>query len=422
MGFLNKVFHVERNELIIAVLIAFFLPLEPKIVVYLILILGVNNLYSWVVNGVNRLTLRYWPFIILFGLYLIGLIFTSNFDYGLKDIETRLTYVLFPLFFGLTKREKPIQILWIALGLTLGCIVNIVGNIFDAYQCFEETGYNQCFQGSRFADPMHPSYLGLYVIGAGTFLVLALKNARGFIFIAVKILIILGGIYTVYILYSMGPWIGIISMFTFLMINFFYVRKKMKLLFIGFLIIAGAIVASVNMFDLIKRDYNAIKDQVVAYNQGPAAYIEANKDNVRSTNARIMIWNTSFDLIFAHPFGVGTGDIKDELYKLYKERGMDLYIKKELNPHCQFLQTAAAIGIVSGLFFMLIFIYYLWIGFKENNNYLIALTALFGATCLFESVLERQWGILFFMFFLSIFLTKDITKPKFEPIKTKQID
>ena len=113
----------------------------------------------------------------------------------------------------------------------------------------------------------------------------------------------------------------------------------------------------------------------------------------------------SIDFVLAHPFGVGTGDRKDELQDYYISNGMQTFAKKELNPHSQYLQTAMSIGIVSSLFLIFSLFYYCWIGLKNGHYALIALVSLFATASLFESILERQWGILFFMFFLSVLLT-----------------
>lgn len=390
---------------VLAALIAFFLPLNQKVVVLLILLSGLVAIFSWFKVGIKLPEKKYWPMPILFGLYLIGLFFTSNFNYGGHDIETRMTFFLFPLIYGSTKRSSGLPLKLISFSLVLGCLVAIPCCYYYANICFQEFGYPQCYQGVRLAFNMHPTYLALYMISAivlmwynFSFISAGIWSKIGMVFVSFVLL------FMVYRFYSLGPWIGFIGMIAVLILAHTIQRKKYKLALFGSLGLLGVILISFNSLPFLKSDYEGVKEKLTSYFNNPEEFIEKTKNEINSIDSRILIWMTSTEVIKKHPFGVGTGDMKDVLMQTYRDKGMDVYVERQLNPHCQYLQTSIAIGIIGGLFLIASLFYWGYLAFKSNNFSLLAIIALFAFACLFESVLERQWGIVFFMFISTVWL------------------
>lgn len=390
---------------IVAIAIAFFLPVNQKIVVPLIALMTVLTIISWIKNGIQLPEKKYWFFPLLFFMYLVGLLFTTNFDYGGSDIETRMSFLLFPLLFGTTKRKTPFPIRKIILALTVGCLATIGLCYYHANQCFNEFGYVECYEGVRLAFNMHPTYMAIYMILAFTFLCIAyLKSTIGSGWKIGVILITGVLLFMVYRLYSLGPWIGFFGMLVMLGLAIAIYRKKIKLAVLTLLGTIVLAVIAVQNFSFLKADYLTVTSSIQSYWDNPKAYMDEHKEYVNSVDSRMIIWLTSLKFITEHPMGVGTGDMRDELLNYYRKNGMDVYAERELNPHCQYLQTTIAIGIFPALFLIFSLGYYFWLGLKHRSFYLMALIVLFAVTSLFESVLERQWGIVFFMFFLSLFL------------------
>ena len=76
-------------------------------------------------------------------------------------------------------------------------------------------------------------------------------------------------------------------------------------------------------------------------------------------------------------------------------------MKYEMNAHNQFSDTIIAVGIIGlllllGMFFVPI---YLWIKYRKFDIIFFSLIFIFAFNSLFESVFERQMGIMFFTFF-----------------------
>ncbi len=75
---------------------------------------------------------------------------------------------------------------------------------------------------------------------------------------------------------------------------------------------------------------------------------------VQSTGMRIQAWESALDLVKSNPiFGTGTGDVKDELVKMYNSKGFVEIFNLRLNAHNQFLQSFAALGIFGFLLLLL---------------------------------------------------------------------
>ena len=77
-------------------------------------------------------------------------------------------------------------------------------------------------------------------------------------------------------------------------------------------------------------------------------------------------------------FGVGTGDVKDELIKGYKYYNFQAGFQKQYNCHNQYLQFFVAFGII-GFF---VFIFSIWF--------------------VYLSSIKNNWTNLFFLFILSL--------------------
>ena len=136
--------------------------------------------------------------------------------------------------------------------------------------------------------------------------------------------------------------------------------------------------------------------------------IDLNKDYTQNRwggrAIRIQKWLNTFELIAEQPFlGTGTGDLQDELQKVYKKNHFELAYVNKFNPHNQYLQTWATYGI-PGLFFLLgIIVVSLRYAWGRKNPLYFILIFLLAFSMITESILERQKGVVFFSFFLLLF-------------------
>lgn len=109
------------------------------------------------------------------------------------------------------------------------------------------------------------------------------------------------------------------------------------------------------------------------------------------------------------PLGVGTGDYLDALYKNYNELEFKVGKAEKLNNHNQYLSEFLKTGILGGLCFVVI-IFLLFKSASFSDVFFLYLILFFGLACLFESYLDRQYGVMIFSFILPLFLSFEKTK------------
>ena len=216
----------ENVEFTLTLLFAFFLLIDQKIATYIIAGLGLNALIQGIRVGFKKPAKAYYPFAILFVCYLIGLLFTENFDYGGKDIETRLTFLLFPLFYGTFKREVSLNKSWIIWTFIAGALLYLAMDWYYAYECFEVVRNRTCFESYALSRWIHPTYAAMYLVVASA---LALADAFGengnWIKKIAAFIITIVFYFFVYKFYSLGPWISFVGMVGTVLFALFYFRS-----------------------------------------------------------------------------------------------------------------------------------------------------------------------------------------------------
>jgi O-antigen ligase len=135
---------------------------------------------------------------------------------------------------------------------------------------------------------------------------------------------------------------------------------------------------------------------------------------------RLVMWTVTLEEIAKHPLGVGTGNVDAHLSQRLKQYGqLDLAKQDEhdaiqYNPHNQFLQTGLEIGLF-GLFVLLFFIVQTWRLARTYKSYLLmAVVASLVVNSLFESMLQRQSGIVFYAFWICLLTVISVTNTKIQ--------
>lgn len=155
--------------------------------------------------------------------------------------------------------------------------------------------------------------------------------------------------------------------------------------------------------DSYRRYKESISDNMKAVDLDDAKLFELNKqillDSINSKfenkyNSEVYKYIDSI----GDAYGVNYSSLKDNLpeYQIIKH-----CIKHKLNAHNQFSDTIIAVGLLGLILFLLMLIapVYLWIKNKSFDIVFFSLLVIIAFNSLFESVLERQMGIMFFTFF-----------------------
>jgi O-antigen ligase len=143
----------------------------------------------------------------------------------------------------------------------------------------------------------------------------------------------------------------------------------------------------------------------------------ANSNQYIDSENRLIIWYNSLDIIKANLLaGVGTGDNRDKLIEMYKDKGFNKAAEARLNVHNQFLETTIQLGLMGLATLLSLFIWAFIKAIKNRNILLICFLIVNILFFLFESCLNRQAGVFYFVLFLSFIifarpLKKEITSP-----------
>ncbi|MFZ4401734.1 MAG: O-antigen ligase family protein [Bacteroidales bacterium] len=209
------------------------------------------------------------------------------------------------------------------------------------------------------------------------------------------ILVVLQLLFSIFI-FLLSSKAGIISL---IIIYLFYVsiiifsqkRYKLALLILSSLLLFSIVFLTImpSVKDRLKVAFYALKNKN-----------EAIKSDGESTSDRILIWETSIDIIKRNLIlGVGTGDVKDELLNKYKENGINFAYQQKLNAHNQYLQTFISIGLIGFIILILSFLLPVIQSIKRQHYIYLMFLFLIAFNILVESMFENQAGVVFYAFF-----------------------
>ena len=121
-----------------------------------------------------------------------------------------------------------------------------------------------------------------------------------------------------------------------------------------------------------------------------------------SSSGRVKVWQTSWEIMESHPFGVGTGDVVPELMRRYERDGLTYASERRLNPHNQWLQAGVAFGWPGILVLTVALFSGLILAWRIGEGTLLLCVTLVVLHAGVESVLEAQRGVVFIMWMLMV--------------------
>lgn len=373
-------------------LLAFLIPLERKLIPPVIILLFVSSLLNGSFKfkekkGILALASFYVT-------YAVGLIYSSNFKYGLFDMEVKLSLLLFPLVFFISKIDMKKVADNILNSFIDGCFVaSILSLVSAAIQYYLYVDFNSFFYG-ELALYGHSSYMALFLCFSSAVIYIRNIKQNNAVKFPLKDVFMLA-LFSLVIFFLVSKT-GIISI---LLIHFG---------FIGYLIIKNKLylkgtVALVLISTLLFAGYKAIPEVNNRFNELFNTVLSERVDKNSTSAIRKEIWQTSVNILVQHPFGVGTGDVKDVLIENYTEVGLNYAAEKELNAHNQFLQTALATGVLGLLVLLVMIIYPLYYAIKNKHIIYIIFLCLMTINFLTEAMLETLAGVVFYAFFNTLF-------------------
>ncbi|MGM0647473.1 MAG: O-antigen ligase family protein [Bacteroidota bacterium] len=348
-----------------------------------------------------------WRYILLFlALYLahfVSVVYSDNQHAAWFSLEVKMALLLFPVLVVLMMQhhfEKKLS--WIFIAFLAGNIVAMIYNIVMAAVSHASFSWNH-FVYQKLSFFLHPSYYSLYLDFALAVLLFyflprsqhAGRNTR---IIVISISVVIFGF-----IIMLSSRAGILAAFCVLMIKTIQlvVHSNLSRLLKVFLFLFAFIFLSVvtvsnkrmqsamsNFTDNFRLDQEQLKGE----------------KRISSAQTRLLLWKSSLNVIHDHwLIGTGSGDANDEITReLIHIVDNPSIFTKNYNAHNQFLDTFVALGVIGFVLLMALLFWPLIVAIKTENYLLMALAVLLIVHLMFESMVNRQAGVIFFSFFLPL--------------------
>jgi len=398
--------------------IAFVFPFGISWLPYLLWFAGL----AWLLEGkilmkiknafTNKILIFYFVlFLVFYLLHLLSVINSTNSNEAWFDIQVKLALVVFPFIIFTSNNLIKRNINNILIALVAGTIIVVLicffnslfhsFNISDGHLVFQvhpgNQDWNNYFLGDYFSVFHHPSYFVMF-ISLSIAIVFYLKfSKRDIIYLKgwqfVLLLIFLSvALFLVSSRAGLIIWVMIIIYFFINDLAVRYTFNEKILSFLPFVLLAGVLV-----FLLI----NGNRFRVVADEISDIKKSDQEHECTGSSEIRVVMWERALDIIKDNPMlGTGTGDVKDKLQKNAEIEGYSIVKDRNFNVHNQYLETWMGIGFFG--FIILLLLFFVPLFFKSRHYLLPYLIIILSTSFLFESMLNRLAGVMFFSFFLSL--------------------
>jgi O-antigen ligase len=351
----------------------------------------------------------------LFLLNVIGLSYSESIDIALSLALRKIHLFLIPVgFLLLDKRKFQPHVRNVVLSIFLAmcflssfaCIGNAIVNMIQAESLsfFAAGKEHFYFTSHAFASPLRISavYLSMYYCVA----FLIVLNGE---LIANRVLKFTLCIYLVIMILVCASTAGILCMLFVFLLWLIQTRNRKLLLLSSAAIFFGiAAVTLMNASWLSNKAVNALKF-TYTYEDGSLS---------PHTGDRLVIWQASLNAIRERwLFGHGTAAGQKALEEVYEEKGLEIELRDELNPHNQFISTTLDFGLAGVVTLFATLLMPLFVAVRSRSFMMAGLIVVMMVFFCAESVLLRQKGIVFFSFFYC-FLIPAAAGPVAETKKT----
>lgn len=377
-------------------LMLFLLSVLPHLVPLSIIILAVAVIFgyfrkeiSFYFNKINLL------FITLYLAYAFGCFFSDFPEIAGRYLEYKLSLIVFPVIL-MIRINKPFSFQNMFIGLVLGCITGAVIGSWNGYQCFENGGNFNCFLSSSVSTIIHPTYFSVYTTIA--IVSIWIGYVRKYLFFSLPACVFITLFLVFYTVFMMSlTGMLFLGMLGFAVLAWFIYTKWKWTGLTAFIFLTPALLfLSYKAIPQVKHEIDDVVYYGKRYLDNSENYFESLYYPYSGTESRLIMWRISVEQLKETPWGLGTGNVDHALQSRMKGKLNEEFVERNLNSHNQFLQTGLEVGITGLLILVALMLTTLIKAVREKNILLLAVAVSFAFNCLFESMLQRQSGIVFY--------------------------
>lgn len=201
-------------------------------------------------------------------------------------------------------------------------------------------------------------------------------------------------------------FLSLIVVAVFIIIRLRKVVGLRKSVFIGALLM-GCLSTSVILFPQTFNRVKSIGNTTVNFNNtNPINHFngEIKKENWNGLNTRLAIWACAVRAIRKNVLvGFGIGDTEKALREAYEEKNFVFGLTNNFNSHNQYLDILLNAGVIGFLIILGAWFKLIQFAIKKVNYLLLIFIAISLLVMLTENILNRNQGVFFFSFFISLF-------------------
>jgi O-antigen ligase len=329
-------------------------------------------------------------------LILLGLFYSSNLDIGIKIVLRNLTFLVIPASFALSyHRNFSLEKVLLSFAISV-FILLILAHISMSIELLREDDNFSLLVSHYLRNNfvrhsvvnMHAPYIGMFSVFA---FIIIIKSK-----LINKYLKLIMGAYLLFCIYLLSAVMSIILLAIIIFVLAVKIFLKQKL--INRIKIFSVVLFSILTFFLIVERVDITNSSSVVMRIDKL--IKNGGDSDRAEN-----WKSILRLpINSFLIGVGTGDELEEIQKVRNHKGWAWAYRNNANMHNQYLEVLLRNGIIGLSVFLLILIN-LFRRLKKYNDFrYLSFFLLIIISFMTESMLERQWGVVYFTFFSSVFI------------------
>ncbi|HSZ25869.1 MAG TPA: O-antigen ligase family protein [Cytophagaceae bacterium] len=347
----------------------------------------------------NDKRLLYLSFI--FFIYLLSGFYSSDAGYFGERLTMKLPLLFMPLGFA-ALREIPIKYLLHSLALfVLLTFLFAVGSFIIYITHYEEIteGYKNAKVIPVLFKMNHIRFSLILAFGIIAAFYLFVKQYFLLHFKIERMLYLFIGIFLFVFIHILSVRSGLLAFYAALFICIVaYILQRKKYLN-GLFLLVLLIITPLMMYATMPTIQNKVNYMI----RDISMFMKGEGANDFSDANRLLSIKLGIELGNEHPwFGVGVGDVRNEVFNAYEKKYPSITAERRLIPHNQFVYIYAACGII-GLILFLWFSFYPFFIKKSYSGYLfLSLNAVILSSYLSESTLETQLGVCIYITFYLI--------------------